>query len=218
MTLATTTKPSSVKPSRGAPQGEPVWAVAEILPVQGEWSERLYLALRARQLVEFDNGTLEFPPMPTKTHQLIVLLLYELLKAFVTATSPPGWLVLVAPYKLRVPTGKFREPDVICLTPEQNATATEDFAVSATVVMEVVSPDEPNRDYVTKRAEYAAAGVPEYWIIDKDERRVVVLRLEAGRYVEHGRFGPGGRATSHRLPGFAVAVDDVLRQGEQVGA
>lgn len=195
------------------PAGEPVWAVAEFSPAQGEWAEQQYLALPSRQLVEFDNGTLEFPPTPTKTHQLIVLFLYDLIKAFVAATSPPGWLVLVAPHKLRVPTGKFREPDVIYLTPEQNATVTEDFDVAATVVMEVVSPDGPGRDYVVKREEYAAAGVPEYWIVDKVERRVLVLRLEAGRYVEHGRFGPGERATSHRLPGFDVAVDDVLRQG-----
>jgi Uma2 family endonuclease len=208
MTLVTKNKALRV-----APQGEPVWAIAEFFPDQGRWSEGEYLALPTRRLVEFDNGTIEFPPMPTRTHQLIALLLYELLKASVARTAAPGWLVLVAPYKLRIPTGKFREPDVIYLTPEQNAQANEDFALAAEVVMEVVSPDEPSRDYVTKRADYAAAGVPEYWIVDKDLRQVLVLRLEDGAYVEHGTFGPGDRATSHRLPGLAVAVDDVLAAG-----
>ena len=77
----------------------------------------------------------------------------------------------------------------------------------------MVGPSDPERDYKTERADYAAAGVPEYWIVDASAQTIVVLRLDGGAYVEHGRFGPGQSATSHRLPGFAVAVDEVLSQG-----
>lgn len=192
-------------------RGEPVWEIAELFPEQGFWTEREYLALRTNRLVEFDNGTIEVLPVPTKTHQLIVLFLYELLKAFVTGRA--GSLVLVAPYRLRVAVERYREPDVIYMTPEQNARAGEEFTASAELVMEVVSEDDPNRDYDTKRRNYADAGVAEYWIVDRFERVVVVLRLENGQYVEHGRFGPGQRATSHRLAGFFVAVDDILALG-----
>lgn len=196
---------------KSTPTGEPVWEIAELFPGQGLWSEGEYLGLFTRRLVEFDNGVVEVLPMPKRAHQVIALLLYELLKAFVIkASDSPGWLVLVAPYKLRIPTKKFREPDVLYLTANQNARGNEDFAVAAELVMEVVSPDDPKRDYVIKRADYAAAGVPEYWIVDHAEKAITVLRLEGDQYVEHGRFGPGERATSHRLPGFEVGVEDVL--------
>lgn len=191
-------------------RGEPVWEIAELFPEQGFWTEQGYLALRTNRLVEFDNGMIEVLPSPTKTHQLILAYLYELLKGFIAGRGR----VFFAPYRLRVPAGRYREPDVIYLTPEQDARAGEEYTESAELVMEVVSRDDPNRDYVTKRRDYAESGVPEYWIIDRFERGVVVLRLENGQYVEHGRFNPGQQATSHRLPGFAIAVDGILAQGQ----
>jgi Uma2 family endonuclease len=101
---------------------------------------------------------------------------------------------------------------VFYLTPEQDVRAGEDFTEAAEFVMEVASPDDPARDYVAKRRDYAEAGVPEYWIIDAALRQVLILRLDAGTYVEHGRFGPGQTAVSYHLAGFAVSVDEVLSQ------
>jgi Uma2 family endonuclease len=196
-------------PSR---RGEPAWEIAELFPGQGFWSEHEYLALKTRRLVEFDKGMIEVLPVPTKTHQLIVLFLYDALKAFISGRGLGG-LVMVAAYRLKVAADRFREPDVLYMTPAQNNRAGEDFATSAELVVEVVSPDDPNRDYVTKRSDYAEAGVPEYWIVDAAKRQVLVLRLAEGAYLEHGRFGPGQSATSDRLPGFSVAVDELLSQG-----
>lgn len=51
--------------------------------------------------------------------------------------------------------------------------------IRRTLVMEVVSggPQDRKRDLVIKRAEYAAAGIPEYWIVDPESRRITVLTL-----------------------------------------
>ncbi len=79
----------------------------------------------------------------------------------------------------------------------------------ADLVVEIVSPDDPARDLTVKRADYAAAGVLEYWVVDPRRTAVMVLRLagaEAG-YVEHGVSGPGSQATSWLLDGFGVDVD-----------
>lgn len=197
-------------PQAQALSGEPVWEIVELFPEQGDWTDHQYLALATNRLVEFDNGMIEVLPVPTKVHQLIAAFFYKLLDAFVAGHG----LVLFAPYRLRIPSGRYREPDVLYLTPEQDARAAEAFTESAELVVEVVSPDDPNRDYVTKRRDYAEAGVPEYWIIDRAARVVLVLRLEGREYAEHGRFGPGQHAASRRLPGFAVSVDDVLARGK----
>src|SRR5678816_4496953 len=68
----------------------------ELLPAQGQWSEAAYLWLtdHTARLIEFTDGYLEVLPMPTDEHQTMVLLLYELLVAFV---RPRGGKVLVAP-------------------------------------------------------------------------------------------------------------------------
>ncbi|NJL67026.1 MAG: Uma2 family endonuclease, partial [Microcoleus sp. SM1_3_4] len=44
------------------------------------------------------------------------------------------------------------------------------------------------RDYERKRAQYAARGIPEYWIVDPQEQLIAIFRLESGQYVEVGIF------------------------------
>jgi Uma2 family endonuclease len=80
----------------------------------------------------------------------------------------------------------------------------------ADLTLEVVSEDEPARDLVDKRADYAECGVPEYWIVNPVTETITVLRLEGNSYVEHGVFGRGTTASSALLAGFAVSVDLVM--------
>ena len=89
------------------------------------------------------------------------------------------------------------------------------FWLGADVVVEVVSPDDPGRDLVVKRADYAEAAIPEYWIVDPRVETVTVLTLAGGAYVEHGVFSPRGGGdlaavgrADHRRDG-----DGRLRQG-----
>ncbi len=77
--------------------------------------------------------------------------------------------------------------------------------------MEVVSGgrSDRERDLIHKRHDYARAGIPEYWIIDPEEKAIIILRLDGDEYVEHGRSGPDQVATSHLLPGFDITFDEV---------
>jgi Uma2 family endonuclease len=52
------------------------------------------------------------------------------------------------------------------------------------LVVEVVSPNQENRDYRYKRSEYAARGIAEYWIIDPIAQKVTVLEWVEGFYDE----------------------------------
>ncbi len=83
------------------------------------------------------------------------------------------------------------------------------FWDGADLVIEIVSDSNRNHDRVTKRSEYAAAGIPEYWIVDPDDESVTVFWLPepAGRgYVQAGRFGRGQVAAGKVLAGFSVDV------------
>ncbi len=78
----------------------------------------------------------------------------------------------------------------------------------ASIAFEVVSPgaEARHRDYVTKREEYLAYGLLEYWIIDPLDRKVIVLIRDGDIWVERV-FGDGQVAQGVALPGFALAVD-----------
>ncbi|MEV1320403.1 Uma2 family endonuclease [Micromonospora arborensis] len=52
------------------------------------------------------------------------------------------------------------------------------------LVVEIVSPGSEGVDTVTKRSEYAAAGIPQYWVVDQDSTQTVTMhRLEGNQYV-----------------------------------
>src|SRR5216684_646925 len=70
------------------------------------------------------------------------------------------------------------------------------------------------RDLVTKREEYARAGIGEYWIIDPEQQTITVLGLDGEQYRLHGEFALGQRAASAVLPGFEVDVATVFAAGE----
>ena len=194
--------------------GEPVsqaqvnGLVEEVLP-QGCWSDDDYLWLtdHTRRLVEFTDGYLEILPVPSRGHQRILAFLYSTFHAFLV---PGGGEVLLAPLRLRIRQGKFREPDLLLVRDSRDPRSGERFWTGADVVVEVVSPDNSKRHLVLKHADYAEAAIPEYWIVDPSDETITVLALEDAGYVEHGVYDRRTRAVSPILPGFAVDIGDVF--------
>jgi Uma2 family endonuclease len=195
------------RPARTDPP-EPTWEIAYLFPAQGAWSEEEYLALNANRLVEFSHGRLEVLVMPTELHQQVVLYLYRALHQVVSAARLG--LVLVAPLRVRLWPGKYREPDLVLMLAEHAARRHDAYWEGADLVMEVVSDDDRRRDVEIKRFEYARAAIPEYWIVDPSQGRITVLRLDGDRYLTHGEFAGGSQATSALLPAFSVDVAETL--------
>ena len=183
--------------------------LADLLPRQGAWDAEGYLWLtdHTNRLIEFTDGHIEVLPMPTEEHQTILEFFFLALRAFL---RPSGRIVHVAPLRVQVRPGLFREPDLVVLRDPRDPRRDNRYWRGADLVLEVVSPDHPERDLVEKRGDYAAGGILEYWIVRPREETITVLRLENGVYVEHGTFGRGGRATSALLAGFAIDVGAVF--------
>ncbi len=181
----------------------------EVAPRQGRWSEADYLWLTdcTNRLVEWTDGCIEVLPLPTDAHQSIAAHLYEVLRDFVREY---GGKVLFAPLRLRIREGKFREPDLVLVRDARDARRQNRFWLGADLVVEIVSPDEPKRDLVDKRRDYAEAGIPEYWIVDPRTETVTVLALRGAAYVEHGVFNRGAQAHSRLLDGLTVDVGAVF--------
>jgi Uma2 family endonuclease len=194
--------------------GEPAWEIARLFPDQGSWSEDDYLDLNTNQLVEFTDGRIEVLVMPTMIHQLIFAFLFDALRAFVNPRSLG--VVLSAPFRVRLRSAKYREPDVVFMLSANADRIKNAFWDRADLVMEVVSADDRRRDLETKRVDYAKAGISEYWIVDPQLRQITVLKLDGDRYDVHGTFKEGEQAASALLPGFQVDVIKVFEQGQGI--
>ena len=185
-----------------------------LFPPQGHWTEDAYLALerRNRRLVELSDGQIEVLPRPNPVYQRIAGYLYRVLQACVAAIGSGE--VLFAPLPIRLWAGKYRDPDVVFLQPGRIADPRRQ-PEGADLAVEVVSEGEEDRqrDLITKRREYAQAGIAEYWIVDPKAETITVLVLEGAADRVHGEYPRGTTATSVLLPTFAVEATAVFDAG-----
>jgi Uma2 family endonuclease len=116
---------------------------------------------------------------------------------------------------------RVRLPDLMILTQElleamalRRATITPEMP-SPAMVVEVVSPGKVNedRDYRYKRSEYAARGIPEYWIVDAQKARITLLTLVDGLY-EESVFQGKETIQSVIFPALDLTADLVLAAGQ----
>ncbi len=199
---------------------EYVWELARLYPPQGTWTDQEYLSLTDgdKMRVEFVDGRLEFQDMPTEIHEELLEFLFDVLRAFVKARG----LGKVRSNGMRVRTipGKVRMPDILYLGQENFDKRHNRLWDGIDLAMEIVSddPKDRQRDYEEKLAEYAQAGIAEYWIVDYQERVVIVNKLASGanEYTEHGRFTDGDHASSVLLDGFSVDVGGLFAAADQI--
>ena len=150
--------------------------------------------------VELIGGEIvQVPPQQTR-HATGVYLAQVALSAVFRA----GFLVRV---QLPLALGQYSEPEPdVAVVAGRPRDFVVDHPTSALLVVEIAEATL-SFDRNTKASLYAAAGIPEYWIVDPQEKRIVVLKLSGDRYAEHGVFGVGSKAGSPLLAGLEVEVD-----------
>jgi len=131
---------------------------------------------------EMWEGVLHTAPAPNKRHTRLQVQLHNWLDTrwarpagnqvdlLVNVASVGGW------------PRDYRIPDIVLLTPERFAIDRDEYYNGApTVVVEIRSPGDETWD---KLEFYAAIGVPEIWVVDRDTRVPQVFMLVEGAYQE----------------------------------
>ena len=185
------------------------YTLLELLPAQGEWDAHGYLWLSGQspRLIELVDGHIEAVSMPTERHQSIVIYLLWVFRAYAKII---GGIAFIAPLRLQLWNQRFREPDVLLLCDANDSRRASEFWTGADLVLEVVSLDDPKRDLVDKRVDYAQAGIPEYWIVNPINERITVLQLHNDHYEVFGDWGRGELACSALLEHCSVSVSEVF--------
>jgi Uma2 family endonuclease len=125
---------------------------------------------------ELIDGGLIVTPAPGFNHQICVGRLYVLLQGSV----PPELTVMLGPFDYIIGRNTLLEPDLLVARTEDFGPA--NLQITPLVVIEILSPSTRYYDRGTKRLRYAAAGVPNYWIIDPNPEAcsLTVLTLGSG--------------------------------------
>ena len=162
---------------------------------------------------ELARGVIEVTDIPGRTHALVVNeIKLQLARHWTAHEGVIRYLAGGAEAKTEMPGMESeRHPDLsIYLAPMPQDEYPWDKWVPS-IVIEVVSSgaEAHQRDYETKREEYLAAGIQEYWIVDPQERSMLALTRHGDKWREH-KTGPDGTWQSPLLPGFELRLASVF--------
>jgi Uma2 family endonuclease len=128
---------------------------------------------------EIADGSLLVSPPPSIPH----LKVNSRLRRMLDRQSPSSLFVIdcAAGIDIRRRTTCYI-PDVMIVNASALATAKDVFhSADVLLVAEVLSPGNAGKDLVQKRHDYAAAGIPRYWIVDPREQAITVLASPTAR-------------------------------------
>jgi Uma2 family endonuclease len=124
---------------------------------------------------EVVRGELFVSPPPTFDHDTVIARLTHLLVPYVTAHDL-GYVY--HPRGVIRYDGSQVEPDIV-VRPHASTDITWDSAPTPLLVVEILSRSTQRRDRGPKRALYLEAGIPEYWIVDRESRSITAVRHDA---------------------------------------
>jgi len=162
-------------------------------------------------LYELARGVIVVTEVPGVNHGRIVMRLWRLFMHY--DDTHPG----IINYQAGGGECRIRLPGMVCdRHPDQaiyllpNPRERKPWTVWVpTLVVEVVSIDGEERDYVEKREEYLRVGVLEYWILDPSTRQLKVHQRAGDIWLEKVVEADGVHQTD-LLPGLKVCPADLL--------
>jgi Uma2 family endonuclease len=127
------------------------------------------------------EGVLSVVPPPEVGHAVIAT---RLMAWLVRSDWPLEQILQVAGIRLAGPDGDGgRIPDLTVWSRPQQEGAVWPGTDDLLLAIEIVSRGSAAIDQIAKVAEYATAGIPQYWTVDRDAAQTVTMyRLESGHY------------------------------------
>jgi Uma2 family endonuclease len=132
---------------------------------------------------ELVDGALLMAPAPELRHDHLATELGYLLRGGLD----PQWRAVVGG-GVRFDDRNYRQPDVLVVASDALGKKLADPA-DVLLLVEVMSPSSISSDRISKPAQYATAGIPYYWRLERQDTPVLfTYALEGEVYREVGRF------------------------------
>ena len=163
---------------------------------------------------ELLKGVLYIMPVPALDHQFLVQLLWKFLFDQLALAGLAHAYIVV---NLVLDEDAYLSPDIIVVASGRAEMLGQVWVNGAPdIVVEVLSSDR-NRDLVDKRQWYAAAGVPEYWILDGGADALTQLELGGdGVYRERAVLTVGDTLTTPLFPEFSLPLAELFEHPARI--
>ena len=180
-------------------------------PAPGQWTYQDYLDLPDDEYrYEVICGELYMSSVPTPLHQQVLRNLQFALWEYVKRLNLGE--VLFAPCDIILEVGGTPvEPDILFIAKARaNIITDKNVQGAPDLIVEVLSPSNPEHDRQLKFELYQKSGVTEYWLVDPQAHTVEVFVLKEKAYLLSGRYDVDDVAKSEIVAGFSVPVRDIF--------
>lgn len=150
----------------------------------GPYTIRDYNTWPEEERVELIDGIIIKMDAPGFNHQYISSKIYNQIQSYIDARGGEC-LPLYAPLSVQLDEDEYTmvQPDLIILC-DRNRIRRYGIFGAPDFLLEIVSPSNPQHDYVLKLKKYRNAGVREYWIVDP-QKNVVTVFIYDENYLPH---------------------------------
>lgn len=144
--------------------------------------------LPERERAELIDGHIYYMAPPNRAHQKILMYISTTINNYITQKKG-SCEVYPAPFAVFLTNDdtNYVEPDISIIC-DKNKLDDKGCNGAPDFIIEIVSPGNPEHDYITKLGKYKASGVREYWIVDPRTQTITVYFFEAGIFAQHYDF------------------------------
>src|SRR5437764_1140051 len=141
-----------------------------------------YLALgETRERYELIDGVVVRSPSPTPRHQRVAFLIALQVESHAEQNTD---VRMIPGVDVRVARSRVYRPHIVVYARGRAGELPELLTSAPDLVVEVLSPGSERKDLVTKRADYEAFGVSEYWVVEPDALTVRQWVRSEGKFQE----------------------------------
>ena len=179
------------------PQATKFWTYEDLLELPDDG--------RRREIIDGELFELATPPLD---HASTVM---ALIMRFAPVVSAVGGRLFTGPLDVFFGGADPVEPDLMILLPEHlGCIKKRGIEGPPDILIEALSPSNPEHDRIRKRALYARGGVREYWLASPEAASIEVLVLVDGAYRTHIRAAGDEIVTSNVLADLAFPASEVF--------
>ena len=183
------------------------------LDLTKEYTYTDYLMWQFSERIELLRGFIKkMSPAPSRKHQDYSRnLSFSILK--IIEKSPCK--MYIAPFDVRLPIPSAKkdttvvQPDICIIC---DLTKLDDYGCNGApdLIVEILSPGNSKHDADTKFRLYEEAGVQEYWMVEPEEKLVLIYTLQNGIYIGLKPFSEGEIINSPSFPELKIEVDAIF--------
>lgn len=171
-----------------------------------------YLNWQFTDRVELILGKIfKMSPAPTSSHQHAVSVIHGTIFQFLKGKPCK---VFPAPFDVSLPDASgvsitVVQPDITVICDLSRITE-QGCNGAPNMVVEVISKSSVKKDLHEKYSIYEQAGVKEYWIVQPQDRSLIIFTLTEAGYQPSKPLTKGDIATSQVLPGLEIDLDEIF--------